>query len=343
MKRVLNASATRLLNQPERLLRALFGPPPRNDRGIEQDLHTHALLRLMELAGLGELHEQSVAKARRHYERHGGLVDLPAPRRVEQRSLEIPGPAGSLRARLYLPPQRARNSLMLWLHGGGYVIGNLNTHAAACATVAERSGCTILAVDYRKSPEHVFPAASDDGLASFRWLRKNAADFDCDPDHVVIGGDSAGANLCAGVCHRLRDAGEAQPRLQVLVYPMTNVRASFPSRRHFAEGAMLTAELMEWFRGHYLPDLDARSDPLISPLLADRFDALAPALIHTAGFDPLRDEGEAYAQALRDATVEVDYRCHERLIHGYLTMGGASPGNRAAILALGDDLRRHLY
>ncbi|PRP90022.1 Carboxylesterase NlhH [Enhygromyxa salina] len=230
----------------------------------------------------------------------------------------------------------------MWLHGGGYVIGGLNTHARACASLAERARCVVVAVDYRKSPEHKFPAASDDGFASFRWIREHAAELDADPTRVALGGDSAGANLGAGICHRLRDAGEPQPTQQVLVYPSTCSApiddAPFPSRVHFAKGAMLTEQMMAWFHEQYLRSPEDATDPLVSPLLSPRFDDLAPAIIRTAGFDPLRDEGHAYAEALRAAGIPVDYRCHERLIHGFLTMGGASPSNREAIFELGDDL-----
>ena len=325
---------------PERLLRAGFGPPPRNDRGAEMDLRTHVLLQVMAKAGLGQLHRMPVARARRHYTRDGTLLDLPATRLAEQRDFELPGPAGSLRCRLYRP-QRPRGNpapMLVWFHGGGYVIGDLDSHARACAWLADRVGCVVVAVDYRKAPEHKFPAASDDGLASVLWLREHAERLGADPRRVAIGGDSAGANLSAGLCHRLREAGEAQPLVQVLVYPMTQHQAPFPSRQLFGRGALLTTEMIDWFRGHYLRDHDDARDPLISPLLADRFDALAPAIIHTAGFDPLRDEGQAYADALREAGVSVRYRCHEPLIHGFFTMGGVSPAMRHAVTVLCDDL-----
>lgn len=328
-----------LRSTPERLLRATFKDPPRNDRGVEMDLRTHVLLSLMALGRLGRIHRMPVAKARRHYERDGALLDVPAVALAQRHDFEIPGPGGPLRSRLYRPRDVGeRPPVLLWFHGGGYVIGGLDSHANACAHLAARARCVIVAVDYRKSPEHKFPAASDDGLASVRWLREHGHQLDVDPERLAIGGDSAGGNLSAGLCHRLRDAGEPQPSLQVLLYPMTQHRAPFESRTRFAEGAMLTTEMIEWFRGHYLRSPDDASHPLISPLLAADFAELAPAIIRTAGFDPLRDEGQAYAEALARAGVRVDYRCHERLIHGFLTMGGAIPAMRQAIDDLGDDL-----
>lgn len=324
---------------PERLLRATFGDPPRNDRGVELDLHTHALLSLMALGKLGHIHRMPVAKARRRYSRDAALLDVRRVDLAQRRDFEIPGPGGPLRCRIYRPHGLVeRPAALMWLHGGGFVIGGLESHAGACAWLAVRARAVVVAVDYRKSPEHKFPAASDDALASVRWLREHSSRFDIDASRLAVGGDSAGANLTAGLCHRLRDAGEPQPSLQVLLYPMTQHRASFPSRTLFAEGALLTAEMIEWFRGHYLAGPRDHAHPLVSPLLSPNFGDLAPAIIRTAGFDPLRDEGQAYADALARAGVRVDHRCHERLIHGFLTMGGVIPAMRQAVDDLGDDL-----
>jgi acetyl esterase len=328
-----------LASTPERLLRATFGHPPRNDRGVELDLHTHVLLSLMALGGLGRIHRLPVARARRHYERDGALLDLPKLALAQRREFEIPGPGGSLRCRLYRPHGLGdRPAVLLWLHGGGFVIGGLDSHAGACTWLATRGRCIVVALDYRKSPEHKFPAASDDALASVRWLREHGPRLDIDPERLAVGGDSAGANLTAGLCHRLRDAGEPQPIVQVLLYPMTQHRSPFASRTLFANGALLTADMIDWFRNHYLAGPQDHAHPLVSPLLSPDFRDLAPAIIRTAGFDPLRDEGQAYADALARAGGRVDYRCHERLIHGFLTMGGVIPAMRQAVEDLGDDL-----
>lgn len=317
----------------------MFRDPPRNDRGVEMDFRTHVLLSVMALAKLGRIERMPVAKARRHYARDGSLLDMPAIALAQRHDFEMSGPAGPLRSRLYRPHGLGdRPPVLLWFHGGGFVIGGLGSHAGACAWLAARARCVIVAVDYRKSPEHKFPAASDDGLASIRWLREHGARLDIDPDRLAIGGDSAGANLSAGLCHRLRDAGEPQPALQVLLYPMTQHHAPFESRQRFGEGAMLTSAMIEWFGDHYLRGPEDGQNPLVSPLLSADFGGLAPAIIRTAGFDPLRDEGQAYAEALARAGVHVDHRCHERLIHGFFTMGGAIPAMRQAIDDLGDDL-----
>jgi acetyl esterase len=325
---------------PERLLRATFGEPPRSDHGFELDLPTHALLRLMALTGRGRIHELAPEHARKVARRDGTLVDLPPAELAEQRDFDLDGAAGPLRARLYRPRLAGPRPIVLWLHGGGFVIGGLDTHRGMCSNLAARSGCIVVAVDYRKAPEHRFPAAVDDALASFRFVRTHAEQLGGRVAQLAIGGDSAGANLSAVVCHRLRELDEPQPNLQVLIYPSTDSNHPFASYRQFADGLLLSAELLQWFSGHYLRGDEDRSHPWASPLLAASFAELAPALIRTAGFDPLRDEGHEYANALRSAGVEVDYRCYERLIHNYIVMGSASSANRAAVEDLGDELQQ---
>ncbi|MFO7562582.1 MAG: alpha/beta hydrolase [Enhygromyxa sp.] len=334
------AALRRLDAAPERVVRAAFGDPPRSDRGIELDLPTHALLRLMALSGRGQLHELDPVRARKVARRDGVLVELPEAELAQRRELEVEGATGPLRARLYRPSSSGALPIVVWLHGGGFVIGGLETHRGMCSNLAARSGCVVVAIDYRKAPEHRFPAAVDDALASFRFVRQHAEELGGRPEQLAIGGDSAGGNLSAVVCHRLREAGEIQPALQVLIYPSTDSHHPFPSYQHFGEGLLLSAEMLRWFSNHYLRGPEDRSHPWASPLRAPSFEGLAPALIRTAGFDPLRDEGSAYADALRAAGVEVDYRCYERLIHNYIVMGAASSANRAAIEDLGDELRQ---
>jgi acetyl esterase len=335
------ATLHRLDSTPERLLRAAFGHPPRSDRGFELDLPTHALLRLMSLTGRGRIHELEPERARKVARRDGMLVDLPPAELAELRDFDLDSAAGPLRARIYRPRLAGPRPILVWLHGGGFVIGGLDTHRGMCSNLAARSGCIVVAVDYRKAPEHRFPAAVDDSLASFRWVRTHAEQLGGRPEQLAIGGDSAGANLSAVVCQRLRELDEPQPGLQVLIYPSTDSEHPFPSYQHFRDGMLLSAELLRWFSDHYLRGPEDRSNPWASPLRASSFDGLAPALIRTAGFDPLRDEGQAYADALRSAGVEVDYRCYERLIHNYIVMGAASSANRAAVEDLGDELRSH--
>ena len=177
MKRLLRAGVLGLTATPERLLRASFGDPPRSDRGIEQDLHTHALLSVMRLAKLGELHRMTPAKARRHYQDDGQMISLPAPPLAEQRDFQIPGPAGPLPARLYRPLTDAATPLplLLWFHGGGFVIGDLDTHNNLCTEIAHQMDLPVVAVDYRRAPEHPFPAAVDDCEVAARWIASSPA------------------------------------------------------------------------------------------------------------------------------------------------------------------------
>ena len=337
--RAASALVDRLGQTPAQLVRAAFGEPPRSDRGIALDLPTHAILRLMALTGRGRVHGLEPAHARAVARRDGALAELRRHPEVGERELEVAG----LPARVYTPPASdpGPRPLLVWLHGGGFVLGGLATHRGFCSQLAARSGCVVVAVDYRKAPEHPFPAAVDDALTSVRWVRAHAETLGGRAEALAVGGDSAGGNLSAVVCQQLRAADEPQPALQVLVYPTTDARHPFPSTRQFAEGFLLEADLIHWFGEHYFQDPNDHVDPRASPLLADptALAGLAPALIRTAGFDPLRDEGEAYADALRAAGVAVDLRCYERLIHNYVVMGRISRANRAAIDDLGDELR----
>jgi len=219
LETVSRATLRQLDAAPPRVLRAAFGDPPRSDRGIELDLPTHALLRLIALTGRGQIHQLDPVRARAVARREGVLVDLPPARLAEQRDFEIDGGDGSLRARLYRPRLAGPRPIVVWLHGGGFVIGGLETHRGMCSNLAARSGCIVVAVDYRKAPEHRFPAAVDDAFASFRWVRDHAEQLGGRRSQLAIGGDSAGGNLSAGVCQRLRAAGEEWPAVLALIYP----------------------------------------------------------------------------------------------------------------------------
>jgi acetyl esterase len=231
--------------------------------------------------------------------------------------------AGGLRARLYRP-RAAAGGLLVFFHGGGFVVGDLDTHDVPCRFLAERSGAAVLSVEYRLAPEHRFPAAVDDALAAFNWARDHAAELGADPGRIAVGGDSAGGTL-ATVVARLAD-----PAFQLLIYPGADWNADTYSRRRFADGFLLTAEDIAFYRDHYLADEAAALDPRASPLLAEYLAGSAPAYIATGGFDPLRDEAEEYARRLAAAGVPVALRRHEGLIHGFVNAVGIS---RAAALA----------
>ncbi|HEY3140465.1 MAG TPA: alpha/beta hydrolase, partial [Acidimicrobiales bacterium] len=260
----------------------------------------------------------------------------------------FPGPAGDLPIRIYVPHEVAgdRDGVgapgLIYLHGGGWVIGNLETHDTTVRALAQAAGVVAISVDYRLAPESPFPAAIDDALAAVRWVVDNAAELGVDPSRLAIGGDSAGGNLTAVVCQRLRDTGP-EIRFQLLVYPATDLRMGFPSIDENAEGYFLTKEAMEWFSHHYLGDHDP-ADPLVSPFCAPdaALSGLPPGLTITAEFDPLRDEGEAYAQRLRAAGVDMTATRYDGVIHGFFSMRDMVPDGGTAIDEAGAALRSAL-
>jgi acetyl esterase len=257
----------------------------------------------------------------------------------------IPGPAGDIPVRVYVPTDEpGPRPVLVYFHGGGWVIGDLETHDGTVRALAGASGATVVSVDYRLAPEHPFPAAVDDCLAAVRWLADpgNATALEIDPGRLAVGGDSAGGNLAAVVAQQLRDDGPAV-RFQLLVYPVTDVRLSHPSIDQNADGYLLTKADMVWFRGHYVGDR-GWTDPRVSPLLAT--DAavcgLAPALVITAEYDPLRDEGEAYAERLRAAGVAATATRYDGMIHGFFSMGDLIPEGKAAVDEAAEALRTAL-
>jgi acetyl esterase len=211
---------------------------------------------------------------------------------------------------------------ILYFHGGGWTIGSLEAYDRPCRFFCARSGCALVAVDYRLAPEHKFPAAIDDSLAAYRWLITEAVALGIDPARIVLAGDSAGGNIAAVAAQLLRDEPRS-PCLQWLIYPATDLAMASPSHTTCGEGFLLTHTAMKWFRNHYLNDLGEIDDPRASPLRAGDLSGVAPALIYTAGFDPLRDEGQAYAERLSAAGVKTIHREFDSLIHGFAGMRGA--------------------
>ena len=217
----------------------------------------------------------------------------------------------------------------MFFHGGGWVYGDLDTHDPPCRFLAERSGVRVLSVDYRLAPEHPFPAAYDDALAAYRWVVENAASLDADVTRLGVGGDSAGGNLAAVTAIEAARTG-LPLAFQLLVYPGTDATQGTASKRLFGKRFYLTQVFMDQVMDQYVPDRARRADPRVSPLLGDVPDGLAPAYVVTAGFDPLRDEGEAYARLLADAGVEVELRRFPDQIHGFLNVLGVGRTARAA-------------
>jgi len=262
--------------------------------------------------------------------------------RVEDRSL--PGPSGPLSARLYTPTGAPANDLpgLIYFHGGGFVAGNLDSHDAICRALCNASGCRLIAIDYRLAPEHPFPAAIEDGYSAVSWIAAHAAEFGVDADRLAVGGDSAGAMLAAAVCQRLGATQNVHLALQLLLCPIMDYGAQTESRRNFAEGYFLDQATLEHDCKHYLSVGADLADPRVSPLRAKDLSAVAPTSIHTAEYDPVRDEGAAYAQRLRLAGVQTTYRCHSGMIHLFYGMGVMIPYAAEAYQLIGADIRAWL-
>jgi len=245
---------------------------------------------------------------------------------VRTEGLTIEGPLGPIPARAYRPAGQDPDApLMVFAHFGGGVIGDLDTGDSFCAILARVARCAVLSVDYRLAPEHRFPAGLEDVLAAYRWARDNTAAFGAPAGAVAIGGDSMGGNFAAVICQEMKRAGEPQPALQLLIYPCVDVASESASMTTYADAFPLSRAVMAWFMGHYLGPNDDPADVRLSPLHAGDLAGLAPAVVVTAGFDPLVDQGEAYALRLKAAGVATAYRCYDALPHAFTAFTGAAP------------------
>jgi acetyl esterase len=271
------------------------------------------------------------------------LLGFAAPQiHVEVDELSLPGPAGEIRARHYRPPGGAAAPLLVFYHGGGWVVGDLDTHDNLCRLICRDAGIHVVSVDYRLAPEHPAPAGLDDAYAAYRWALNHGADLGARPGAVAVGGDSAGGNLATVVARLGHDDG-VPPAMQFLLYPVTDPRGRTRSTALFATGFFLTAHDMDWCREQYLGGSQLEvTDPRVSPLLAEDLSGLPRALVITAGFDPLRDEGEAYAKRMRDAGVTVDLRRMSSLIHAFGNFWPLGGESAIAMAEINSALRAHL-
>ena len=293
-----------------------------------------ALLDLIDARGLPPTHTLTPEEARRGY-RERRSVTQPDPQEVTSiEPLQAEGPHGAIPLRLYRPLGASADAVLpvlVYYHGGGWVIGDLDTHDSLCRELANGAGCAVVSVDYRLGPEHPFPAAVDDCLAATRWVHQEAAALRLDSARIAVGGDSAGGNLAAVVAILARDSGDLPIAFQLLIYPATDMRCALPSHTTNGQGYMLTRDTMAYFHDHYIADPAHDLDWRSSPLLQEELSALPPALVLTAGFDPLRDEGLAYADRLSAAHVPCSHVCFERQIHGFMLMGRVLEEADAAI------------
>lgn len=294
-------------------------------------------------AGRPSYETLSATEARAYYSA-ARLVSNPEPPELASvQSIAIPGPAGDIPARLYTPRTMRQDGglapALVFFHGGGWVIGDLDTHDVVCRGIADEGELLVISVDYRLAPEHKFPAAVDDAIAATRWIADNARKLGIDPEQLSVGGDSAGGNLAAVVALHARDHGGPLLAGQVLIYPATDFSMRHPSHSEPETSVLLTHSVIRWFGAHYLSGPEDADDWRASPARAETLAGLPPAFVMTAGADPLRDEGEEYARRLADAGVPVEHRTYPGQFHGFLTMGKLLPQANVAVSQISDWLK----
>jgi acetyl esterase len=303
------------------------------------DPDARALLALIEERGVPAVHTLSPDEARRFYRERRFFTQPPPPEVASVRDVQADG----VPLRLYRPlgtMDAARLPVLVYFHGGGWTIGDLDTHDVLCRELCNGSGACVVSVGYRLGPEHRFPAAVDDAVAATGWVARHADALKVDAQRLAVGGDSAGGNLAAVVAIIARDLGIA---FQLLIYPATDMRANLPSHTSNGQGYLLTADSIAYYRSHYMEDPAQWLDWRASPLLHEDLSHLPPALVLTAGFDPLRDEGAAYADRLAAAGNRVSHVCFERQIHGFITIGKVIREANTAVALCAAELKRTLF
>jgi acetyl esterase len=292
------------------------------------------------MAELRPIEQQTVAQARAQmdFSTHF-LGELPRVAKVEDRRL--PGPGGAIRVRIITPLEAGPGPLpvVLYFHGGGWVLGNIESHESICRAIANAAGTIVATVDYRLAPEHRFPAAALDAYAAASWAAEHAGEFGGDSDRIAVAGDSAGGNLAAVTCLLARDRKGPRIAFQALVYPITDYNLHNASYCQFAEGFFLTRSEMAWYWEHYAPKRDDRDHPHAAPCRVDDLSGLPPALVVTAEFDVLRDEGETYARRLAAAGVSVRTSRYDGMIHGFVRRYPFFHRGKAAIAEIGREIK----
>lgn len=301
-----------------------------------------AIFRAFQEAGRPPIETLTPSEARQQYLAGREVLNPEPPALDSVTQIGLPGPAGPLLARHYRPRGLRQNNglapALLYFHGGGWVIGDLDTHDVVCRTLAHEGELIVISVDYRLAPEHKFPAAVDDAIAATQWLARTGRDLGVDPERIVVGGDSAGGNLAAVSCIHARDAGLGLAG-QVLIYPSTDFAMAHPSHRDPDTQIFLTGPAIQWFRDHYLESPADGESWKASPARAATFAGLPPTFVLTAGADPLHDEGHAFAQRLEAEGVPVAYRSYPGQFHGFVTMGKLLPKAGEALREIGDWLK----
>jgi acetyl esterase len=290
---------------------------------LKLDRETEALLYWASAATATPLWTLTPEAAREEYRRTLGKTEIVPPEIGEASDLAAPGPAGAMTLRKYVSAKGGdeARAAILFAHGGGCVLGDIATHDIFCRALCRDTGATVFSLDYRLAPEHPFPAAVEDTVAALQWLSREADAMGLDPARIAVAGDSAGGGLAAVALHETKGALAAPVRAQALIYPALDLRGRLPSRKALAEQFPIPRDMIDWFFDHYFGTAWPFTDPRAIPSLYEDYSGLPPALIVTAGHDPLRDEGQEYATRLADAGVPVEYDCREGTIHGFMNMG----------------------
>jgi acetyl esterase len=330
-----------LLSLPRFALRRLVGDEKVVD-GNTLDLQAQLLMKLAPIAGKKPHEHGSVATARKVLDASARVLAPLTPPMARTLETFVRSGEHDVPLRVYVPRALATAKsapALVYYHGGGFVLGSIDSHDGVCRALAHETPCIVVSVDYRLAPEHKFPAGVEDAIAAFRWVHENARSLNVDPDRLAVGGDSAGGNLAAVVSNVQKDAGGPHPAFQLLVYPATDLAREMPSHHTFAEGYLLDYATTGWFLDHYVRSSADIDDPRGSPLRAKDLRGVPRAMVITAGFDPLRDEGEAYARKLEAAGVSVMHRRDGGMFHGYFSTSGGLTVSKQALAAAVEALR----
>lgn len=302
------------------------------------DPQVKELVNLMEAEGAPPIASQSPEEARRAYKDMKYDEEVESVHEVQNRI--IPSPDGDIPVRVYLPEGKGPHPALLFFHGGGWVIGDIDTHDNVSRALTNLADCVVVSVDYRLAPEAKFPAAVDDCYAATLWVSENASEFNIDPSRIAVGGDSAGGNLTAVISYLSRENGLPKLVHQLLFYPATDFTADNNSRCENATGYFLTIDDINYFSNHYLDKKEDYKNPLASPFLIDNLTGLPPATVITAEYDPLRDEGEAYAKRLKEAGVPVTLTRYDGMIHGFVVMASQLDKGKLALKQAAASLKK---